>query len=386
MPTTWDAVYLGQFGIVDTTANNGSIESPGRLANATFGSEADPLYDRFLAISPRAGSTTYSQGGNTAGYDTAADGQLLNGQAWYEYFTHTSDTYGTANHAYDAAVVYNATITYADGTTAEVTASLFQDVNGQTFWAPESAVSAGHVEDQAAMDAKPIVSLTTHGVVSTGDALGANRNEWDYKMPCFTTGTLIETANGALPIEELQAGDLVKTRDNGLQPILWIGSRKLSSEILEGKANLRPIRIRAGTLGENTPSSDLVVSPQHRILIRSKVARLMFGADEVLVAAKQLLEIDGIEVAQDLPEVEYWHFLFNRHEVVYSNGAETESLYTGPEAMKSVGPAAREEIFALFPELTMENYVAEPARHLASGKQARKLTAQHIEHRRDLVC
>ena len=76
----------------------------------------------------------------------------------------------------------------------------------------------------------------------------------------------------------------------------------------------------------------------------------MFGAPEVLVAAKQLLQIDGIDL-DDAADVTYVHFLCDRHEVVFSNGAPTESLYTGPEALKSVGAAAREEIFVLFPQL-----------------------------------
>ena len=70
----------------------------------------------------------------------------------------------------------------------------------------------------------------------------------------------------------------------------------------------------------------------------------MFGTDEVLVAAKQLLQIDGIDVADDLDEVVYVHFIFDRHEIVYANGAESESLYTGPEALKTLSPQAREEI------------------------------------------
>src|SRR5690606_24870473 len=114
---------------------------------------------------------------------------------------------------------------------------------------------------------------------------------------------------------------------------------------------LRPIRIRAGALGNGTPSSDLVLSPQHRVLVRSRIAQKMFGATEVLVAARQLLLLDGIDIATDLTEVEYFHMLFDRHEVVISNGALTESLYTGAQALQAVGKAARDEIFTLFPQL-----------------------------------
>ena len=149
--------------------------------------------------------------------------------------------------------------------------------------------------------------------------------------------------------------------------------------------NLRPIRIAAGALGAAMPAQDLLVSPQHRIMVRSRIAQKMFGAPEVLVAAKLLLMLDGVDIAEDQAEVEYFHILFDRHEVVFSNGAETESLYTGAEALKAVGPAAREEIFALFPELRDADFVPQGARILASGRQGRKLVMRHIQNHRQMV-
>lgn len=209
--------------------------------------------------------------------------------------------------------------------------------------------------------------------------------EDDDVFPCFASGTLILTEGGEVAIETLAVGEKVVTRDNGAKLIRWMGSRKVTAAGLARNPKLRPIRIRAGALGANTPSSDLIVSPQHRILVRSKIARKMFGADEVLVAAKQLVVLDGIDVAEDMESVEYFHILFDRHEVVFSNGAETESLYTGPEALKAVGKAAQDEIFTLFPELRDRDYAAAGARVLASGRTARRLAMRHAQHGRPLV-
>ncbi|KGJ17297.1 hemolysin [Paracoccus sanguinis] len=202
-------------------------------------------------------------------------------------------------------------------------------------------------------------------------------------MPCFSAATLIETARGPVAAGDLAVGDMVRTRDAGLQPIRWIGRRALDTAALERAPHLRPIRIRAGALGEGCPAADLVVSPQHRILVRSRIAQRMFGTDEVLVAAKQLCQLDGIDVAQDLSEVVYIHFLFDDHQIVFSNGAETESLLVGPEALKSVGIAARAEILALFPELA--DHAAVPARTVTSGRMARKLAVRHLQNQRPLV-
>lgn len=209
--------------------------------------------------------------------------------------------------------------------------------------------------------------------------------EISYVVVCFAQGTLICTARGQVAIEELSEGDLVMTRDHGVQPIRWIGHRHLEEAVLAEHDNLRPIRIRAGALGAGVPDTDLLLSPQHRVLVRSKVAQRMFDAPEILVAAKQLLQIEGIDIARDLHGVTYYHMLFDRHEVVISNGAETESLYTGPEALKAVGPAARDEIFAIFPELQDHDYTPAPARPLASGRMGRKLAVRHAQNHKALV-
>lgn len=204
-------------------------------------------------------------------------------------------------------------------------------------------------------------------------------------VPCFTLGTWIATPSGSVRVEDLKVGDLVLTKDRGPQPVRWIGRRKLSAATLLSHPNLRPIRITAGALGRATPATDLIVSPQHRVLVRSQIAQRMFGASEVLCAAKQLMEVDGIDIALDIEEVEYFHILFDWHEVVTSNGAETESLYTGAQALNAIGPQAKDEIFALFPELRNPEAPRPPARPLLSGRVARKMAVRHITNAKALI-
>ena len=202
---------------------------------------------------------------------------------------------------------------------------------------------------------------------------------------CFARGTLIQTKCGQVPIEDICAGDQVSTRDHGNQIVRWIGSRRVGAITFEAQPKLRPIRICAGALGQNIPTSDLIVSPQHRVLVRSKIARRMFDATEVLVAAKHLIHLDGIQISEDLDGIEYFHMLFDQHEIVFSNGAETESLFTGPEALKAVSRQARQEIFTLFPELQKVNYTPVPARVLVSGRLGRKLAFRHEKNNRTLL-
>lgn len=207
----------------------------------------------------------------------------------------------------------------------------------------------------------------------------------DSSIVCFARGTLIDTSRGPVLVQDLRAGDLVRTLDRGLRPLRWIGARHLDAARLAADPALRPVRIRKGALGEGMPEADLLVSPQHRVMIRSRMAERMFGATEVLVAACQLLDIDGVEIAADTPNVEYWHFLFDGHEIVSANGAFAESLHTGPLALQALGAAARAEIFAIFPELHDRPAQRSLARPPLSGREGRKLARSHARHKRALV-
>lgn len=240
---------------------------------------------------------------------------------------------------------------------------------------------------QVTVSGGPIASMSVELANNGGGSNNIMLTEISYNTNpiCFARGTMIATDRGEVAVEDLRSGDLVQTRDHGLQEIRWMDSQTLSAATLEAAAHLRPIRISAGALGENTPTRDLIVSPQHRMLVRSRIAQKMFGTDEVLVAAKQLLLIDGIDVAENLDGVEYYHFLFDDHEVVIANGAESESLHTGPQALHTLGKAARAEIFEIFPQLAEVDYKAQSARTLASGRMGRRLAHRHAQNNKMLV-
>ncbi|MFY1707404.1 Hint domain-containing protein [Tritonibacter scottomollicae] len=231
----------------------------------------------------------------------------------------------------------------------------------------------------------PDTPLRSLGIDSNSDAY--SHASVGGVLVCFAAGTLIETHMGLTAVERLKAGDQVMTRDAGLQKIRWIGSRTVSAAALVADPKLYPIRIKAGALGNDTPSRDLLVSPQHRVLVRSKIAQRMFGTNEVLAAAKQLLEAKGIDVATDVSDVTYYHFTFDTHQIVTSNGAQTESLYLGPMAVQGISAEAREEIFSIFPQLRARSGFCAPdgARLLLNGRQARSLAARHVKNNKALV-
>ncbi|RJE85947.1 Hint domain-containing protein [Paracoccus onubensis] len=218
-----------------------------------------------------------------------------------------------------------------------------------------------------------ISSIAGTSVIAHGNILSLAEG-----VTCFTSGTLIETSDGNKPIEDLRPGDMIATMDDGYQPIRWIGSTSRDAIDLAQNPKLKPIRIAAGALGGGLPERDLTVSRQHRVLIRSKIAQRMFGAEEILIPAIKLVGLDGIEIIEDCEEVTYFHILFDKHQVIFSEDAPTESLFTGPIALQSVPAEARKEIVTLFPEITEPDFVAQSARPIPEqGKQIKQLVARH---------
>lgn len=170
-------------------------------------------------------------------------------------------------------------------------------------------------------------------------------------VTCFVKGTLIETETGPMPIEELARHMLVLCGDKKLRPIEWIGTTKLSAKTLQEQAHLRPIRIGKDAFGVNKPARDLLVSPQHRILLQGIDIDLLFGSSEALVAAKHLINGSSVTVENAEAAVEYFHILFDKHQTVFSEGLETESFFPGTSGLDVLEQAVQDELFEIFPEL-----------------------------------
>ena len=240
--------------------------------------------------------------------------------------------------------------------------AFYADISGKVNAGAAYFISGA---DLAALDA----ASGTDGVIDLADVL------------CFARGTLIQTQLGEVPIEQLEMGHRVLTMDDGYQPIRWIGRTALSRADLEANPKLKPIRIRADALGPGLPKQDLLVSPQHRVLVRSAIAHRMFDAHEVLIPANKLLTLPGIDIEWEADGVDYFHILFDAHQLVWSNGAVTESLFTGPEALKAVSPEAREEIETLFPEIARPDFVPTAVRFIPEkGKHMKTLTQRLVKN------
>lgn len=188
---------------------------------------------------------------------------------------------------------------------------------------------------------------------------------------CFTPDTRLMTPDGARAIQSLRPGDLILTRDNGPQPVLWSGHRRMSGARLYAMPHLRPIRFRAGALGTDRPDADLLVSPQHRMLVKGASALALFNTPEVLVAAEDLVNDSSIMVDQAMREVTYVHILLEQHNIVWANGLETESFHPSNTALDTIDPVQREGLLALLPGVAQNPHgYGDYARRNLSGSEA----------------
>ncbi|MFX0544960.1 Hint domain-containing protein [Roseovarius sp. S1116L3] len=191
-----------------------------------------------------------------------------------------------------------------------------------------------------------------------------DKNIEEENVVCFARGTRITTDRGEVLIEDLRAGDMVATADGALKPIRWIGSM-----VVAGSGKLAPVKIRRGALAN---ARDLLVSPQHRMLLRGWQAQLYFGRDEVLVPAKHLINDHSIRQVE-CGEVEYFHLLFDTHEIVMAEGAESESFHPGDVGISAMNEDIREEIYEIFPQLRGDPSIYGPAARTSVNKQEARL-------------
>jgi hypothetical protein len=208
------------------------------------------------------------------------------------------------------------------------------------------AVSAGNeiaLFSGAADGSGTLYSANEYSIGATGLRDGLRRDfgklaagNLDPETPCFTRGTRISTPDGERLVEDLAPGDPVLCDDGRMALVRSIGRKLLDAAVLSATPKMRPIRIVKGALGDGLPERDLRVSPRHRMMVRSRFARRVFGEAEVHLPACKLIGYEGVTVDETVQSVEYLHFVLDRNHTVYAEGAPAETVFTGRVASSAM--------------------------------------------------
>ncbi|MBV9116007.1 MAG: Hint domain-containing protein [Acetobacteraceae bacterium] len=187
----------------------------------------------------------------------------------------------------------------------------------------------------------PSTAYSASATTITDPQTGSSVPALDLTVVCFAEGTRIATPDGALAVEALRVGDLVTTVEAGqhrTRRVRWVGRRRLDLAAHPRPECAAPVRFRAGALGDGLPCRDLLVSPDHALLLGGR-----------LIPAKLLL--NGMTIVQEraLPAVLYYHVELDGHAILLAEGVAAESyLEQGHRGFFANGGPALE----LFPDLT----------------------------------
>ncbi len=238
------------------------------------------------------------------------------------------------------------TVVSVSGSTA--TANVGAGSGGSQSGNVADTSTEGNVEVSISGEVAQIVIVYGNGPLAnsnpTPQQIGISDLTFDLQAAaiCFTRGTLILTADGERLIETLVPGDRIVTADHGEQHLRWIGKRRVA-----GIGKNAPVRFAAGSIDNSRP---LVLSPLHRVLLSGWKVGSISGHVEVLATAKHL--VNGKDIVRfEEPDIEYYHLLFDRHEMIFAEGAACESLFVSAHTFRTMGQASRNDIKRSFPDL-----------------------------------
>ena len=194
---------------------------------------------------------------------------------------------------------------------------------------------------------------------------------------CFTPSTLIRTPGGDRRVEDLVPGDLVLTRDAGPQEIRWISGQYISGARLHAMPHLRPVRLRNDALGLGRPEGDLLVSPDHKVLVSGPRAQDMYNCDEVLVAAKDMVNDLNIIVDHGVRDLRYIHLMFERHQILWAAGVPCESYHPADADLRKLDPLDRAQLGKIASDVLSDPYSYGPHARRSLSKAEAAILLHH---------
>jgi hypothetical protein len=137
---------------------------------------------------------------------------------------------------------------------------------------------------------------------------------------CFMRGTRVRTPVGEVAVEDLKIGDAVTTIEGTVAPVKWIGRQTIST-LFADPVRVLPIRVSSGAIADNVPARDLLVSPDHALLV--------YGA---LVNAGALVNGTSITRERNVPVTfTYYHVELHDHSLILAENTPAETFIDNAE-------------------------------------------------------
>ncbi len=232
---------------------------------------------------------------------------------------------------------FNMDATFTDGSTGTLTGHIVETADGNSY------VAFNDFEGDFQIATGEFTGIYTQREPLFGGH--GKDNDQTGGVACFTRGMEIRTEAGNRPIEDLVAGDLVWTLDNGFQPLRYIASRSVPAQ-----GSMIPVVFEKGAIGN---TERLIVSAKHRFHVKSLPSQL---ADQLAPHTDTLLQatafVNGTTVRffPEIETVEYVHLMFDDHQLVECFGTVSESWQPTRNAL-ALGGEVADELAQIFPEL-----------------------------------
>jgi hypothetical protein len=332
--TTVDNTVAGANNLTPDTAGGNIIVDSSVLSVGALGTVAAPINGGSFAVDAslitagviNSESVTFGASGGKYIVGTTGSFLPLNLLSGFSpvMLNNTSDVIDDASLAFGTGTTLSYTISVAGANDQVV---LGNGTNSFTFDIAGTSLTAG-----------------TYNTLTGGPLhLSADGTGIDVTL-CYVGGTRIATPHGEALVESLQPGDLVLVQSGEqmlAQPVKWVGQRRIALSAHPRPETVAPIRIQKGAFADNVPHRNLLVSPDHAILVDGK-----------LICARQLVNGTTIRREQCIAAVDYFHVELEQHSILLAEGLTAESyLDTGNRGFFE----GSEEPFVLHPDLTDES-------------------------------
>ena len=179
-------------------------------------------------------------------------------------------------------------------------------------------------------------------------------------------GGNVRTPCGPRRVELVRPGDLIVTRDTGLQPVRRVWKREVSSAQIAACPDLAPIRFKPRALGPMMPQRELCLAPDHRVLVPGYRLAEPEHKRGCLIEARELAgSSDAAYVDRSAETVRCFTLVFDSHQILCVNGLPVESFLPTAGSVAGLCEEFRNALVQRFPQLRREPNSYPPAEYRA---------------------